>query len=420
MTRPVYVVGIGMTPFGRHPDLDVKALTGQAVGLALADAGLPASAIEAAYFANATQGHMEGQQMIRGEIALRSMGIGEIPVFNVENACASGSSALQLAVTALRAGDADVALAVGAEKMVSEDRPRMFSAFDGAWDVATAEANLRRLVELGHGIEPPPGSQSVRPYSVFMDVYAAFARFHMNRFGTTQRQLAAVAAKNHAHSVHNPLSQYRRAFSIDEVLAAAPIVYPLTLPMCSPVSDGAAAVVVATEEGLRRSGLDRGRAVRVLACVVQSGSDRPAAEVERHCTALAARRAYALAGVGPADIDVAEVHDATAMGEIIQVENLGFCAYGAGGQMAEAGESALGGRLPVNPSGGLESKGHPIGATGLGQVAELVMQLRGEAGSRQVAGARIALAENGGGLHGIEEAVACITILSRQAGGQRG
>lgn len=414
MTRPVYVIGTGMTPFGRHANLDVKALTRQAVSLALADAGLQTTAIEAAYFANATQGHMEGQQMIRGEIALRGMGIGEIPVFNIENACASGSSALQLAVTALRAGDAEIALAVGAEKMVSPDRDRMFSVFDGAWDVATARENLRRLVELGHGIQPPRGTQSERPYSVFMDVYAAFARFHMNRFGTTQRQLAAVAAKNHAHSVHNPLSQYRKAFSINEVLAAAPITYPLTLPMCSPVSDGAAAVVVATAEGLRRHGIGSNRAVRVLACVVQSGSDRPADEIDRHCTALAARRAYSLAGVGPADIDVAEVHDATAMGEVIQVENLGFCAYGEGGRLAESGETTIGGRIPVNPSGGLESKGHPIGATGLAQVHELVMHLRGEAGSRQVEGARIALAENGGGLHGIEEAVACVTILVRE------
>jgi acetyl-CoA acetyltransferase len=411
----VYIVGVGMTPFGRHPGLDIKALTRAAVGEALRDAGLGAGAIEAAYFANATQGHMEGQQMIRGEIALRSLGIGEIPVVNVENACASGSTALQLAVTALRAGDAGVALAVGAEKMVSPDRQRMFSVFDGAWDVATPEMNARALLDLGEGVTPPPGTMSDKPYSVFMDVYAAFARYHMKRFGTTQRQLAAVAAKNHTHSVHNPLSQYRKAFSIEEVLAATPIAYPITLPMCSPVSDGAAAAIVATREGMRRHGLDPKRAVAVLACVVQSGSDRVAAAVERHCTALAAKRAYDKAGIGPGDVDVAEVHDATAMGEIIQVENLGFCGYGDGGALAERGETRIGGRLPVNPSGGLESKGHPIGATGLGQIHELATQLRGEAGPRQVANARIAIAENGGGVIGIEEAVACITILARHA-----
>ncbi len=407
----IFVVGVGMTPFGRHPDLDVKALTRGAVAAALVDAGLTPAAIEAAYFANATQGHMEGQHMVRGEVALRTMGIGGIPVVNVENACASGSTALQLAVTALKAGDADIALAIGAEKMVSPDRDRMFSAFDGAWDIAERESIAKALMALGTGIEPPTGTRSDKPYSVFMDVYAAFARFHMKRFGTTQRQLAAVAAKNHAHSVDNALSQYRKAYSIDEVLAAAPIAYPLTLPMCSPVSDGAAAVIVATADGLRRHGIDPKRAVRVLAVAIQSGSDRAAEDVHLHVSALAARRAYDAAGVGPEDIDVAEVHDATAMGEIIQVENLGFCAFGDGGALAEHGETAIGGRLPVNPSGGLESKGHPIGATGLAQIHELVTQLRGEAGRRQVAGARTAISENGGGLHGIEEAVACVTLL---------
>jgi acetyl-CoA acetyltransferase len=248
-----------------------------------------------------------------------------------------------------------------------------------------------------------------------MDVYAAFARFHMQRFGTTQRQLAAVAAKNHAHSIHNPLSQYRKAFTVDEVLAAAPITYPLTLPMCSPVSDGAAAIIVATAQGLKRHGLNPKRAVRVLSTVVQSGSDRPATDVHMHCSALAAKRAYNIAGVGPTDVSVAEVHDATAMGEIIQVENLGFCPYGDGGTLAQRGESCIGGRIPVNPSGGLESKGHPIGATGLGQIHELVLQLRNEAGPRQVQGARIAVAENGGGIHGLEEAVACVTILGRHS-----
>jgi acetyl-CoA acetyltransferase len=404
-----------MTSFGRHPDLDVKQLTRWAINEGLADAGIAPSAIEAAYFANATQGHMEGQHMVRGEIALRSMGVGEIPIVNVENACASGSTALQLAVTALKAGDADIALAVGAEKMVSPDRDRMFSAFDGAWDVATKEANVHKLLELGRGVEPPPGTASDKPYSVFMDVYAAFARFHMKRFGTTQRQLAAVAAKNHTHSVHNPLSQYRKPFTTEEVLAAAPITYPLTVPMCSPVSDGAAAVVVGTAAALKRLGVDPRRAVRVLACVIQSGSDRIPEDMHRHCTALAAKRAYQAAGIGPDDVDVAEVHDATAMGEIIQVENLGFCKYGEGGTLAERGDTLIGGRIPVNPSGGLESKGHPIGATGLGQIHELVTQLRGKAGSRQVKGAKIAIAENGGGLQGIEEAVACITILRRDA-----
>ena len=409
----VYVVGVGMTPFGRMLDKDIKTMTKEAVNAALADAGLEATALQAAYFANASQGHMEKQHMVRGQIALRSMGIGQIPVVNVENACASGSSALNLAVTFLKAGEGDIALAVGAEKMFSKDRELMFGAFDGAWDVSRKDEIGKRLMRLGEGVDAPPGTTSDKPYSVFMDVYAAFSRYHMARFGTTQRQIAAVAAKNHRHSVENPLSQFRNSYSIDEVLSAPPITYPLTLPMCSPVSDGAAAVVVATESGLRRYGIDRSRAIRVLASVVQTGSDRDPSEVENHCTARAARRAYEKAGVGPGDISVAEVHDATAMGEIIQIENLGLCAFGYGGAISERGETAIGGRVPVNPSGGLESKGHPVGATGLAQVHELVAQLRHEAGPRQVNGARIAIAENGGGLHGIEEAVACVTILGK-------
>jgi acetyl-CoA acetyltransferase len=411
--QAVYVIGVGMTPFGRLADLSVKDLTRHAVQAALDDADCGAQALEGAFFANTVQGHMEGQHMIRGQIALREMGIGRIPVANVENACASASTAFNLAVVFLRAGAGDVALAVGAEKMYSDDRERMFSAFDSGWDVHNADAIRRRLVKLGEGVDVPPGTTSPRPYSVFMDVYAAFARDHMRRFGTTQRQIAAVAAKNHAHSVENPLSQYRRPYTVEEVLAAAPITYPLTLPMCAPISDGAAAAVLCTEAGLKRLGADRGRAIRVLASVLQSGSDRSPDEFDRHCTHLASKRAYELAGVGPQDVSVAEVHDATAVGEIMQIENLGFCAFGDGGPASERGDTRIGGRIPVNPSGGLESKGHPIGATGLGQIFELVTQLRGEAGARQVQGARVAVAENGGGLQGVEEAAACITVLAR-------
>lgn len=411
--QDVFVVGVGMTPFGRMLDRDIKSLAKEAVEGALADAGLEPSAVEAAYFANASQGHMERQHMIRGEIALRAMGIGGIPVVNVENACASGSTAFGLAVNFLKAGEGDVALALGAEKMFSRDRELMFGAFDSAWDVSDDAAIRERLLKLGEGVEAPAGTTSDKPYSVFMDVYAAFSRHHMKKWGTTQRQLAAVSAKNHAHSVENPLSQFRQPYSVEEVLGAPPITYPLTLPMCSPISDGSAATVLATREGLRKFGIDESRAIRVLSCVVQTGSDREPDAVERHITALAAKRAYEKAGIGPEDVSVAEVHDATAMGEIIQMENLGFCAFGEGGPISERGDTRLGGRIPVNPSGGLESKGHPVGATGLAQVYELVGQLRGEAGPRQVEGARIALAENGGGLHGIEEAVACVTILAK-------
>jgi acetyl-CoA acyltransferase len=244
-----------------------------------------------------------------------------------------------------------------------------------------------------------------------MDVYAAMAKFHMKRFGTTERQLAAVAAKNHHHSTFNPLAQYRNDMSIEDVLTARMITWPLTLPMCAPISDGAAAAILVREEALDR--FDRNRAVQVCASVLGSGSDRGPEEVEKHICHRLALKAYDHAGIEPKDISVAEVHDASAFGEIVQLENLGFCDFGEGGRLAERGETALGGRIPVNPSGGLESKGHPIGATGLAQIYELVLQLRGEAIDRQVDGARFAIAENGGGFHGYEEAAACLTILSR-------
>ena len=411
MAEDIFVVGVGMTAFGRATDRSLKALVAEAVAKAFVDAGADAGSIGAAYFANSTQGHMDGQHMVRGQIALRPLGIEGVPVVNVENACAGGSTAFALAVNHVRAGGCDIALAVGAEKMISPDRSLMMSVFDSGWEVAEAEDNRARLTSLGEGVVVPEGSTSPKPYSVFMDVYAAFARQHMRQFGSTQRQFACVSSKNHGHSVHNPLAQFREPFSVEQVLGAAPITFPLTLPMCSPVSDGAAAVIVASRNGLRRLGLSEAGAVRVLATVIQTGTERDPSAAERHITALAARRAYELASIGPGDVSVAEVHDATAVGEVIQTENLGFCAFGEGGLLAERGETTIGGRIPVNPSGGLESKGHPIAATGLGQLHELVHQLRGSAGARQVEGARIAVAENGGGLFGIEEAVACVTVL---------
>lgn len=409
---PVYIAGVGMTPTGKFLDRSIKQLAAAAVQAALSDAGLSISDIESAYFSNATQGVLEGQTMIRGQIALRSMGFESIPIFNIENACASGSSAFNLAVQYVRSGAGDIALAVGAEKMFCTDKARMFSVFDGGWDVTAAEETKRKLLQMGHGIEPPEGSTSKSQYSIFMDVYASWGRFHMREFGTTQRQIAAVSAKNHGHSVHNPLAQHRNAYTIDEVLAAPPITYPLTLPMCAPISDGGAAVVVCSEAALVRLA-DRRRAIKVLASVVATGSNRRPEDLAQHITVKASKLAYELAGVGPQDISVAEVHDATAIGEIVQSENLGFCAFGEGGQLAERGDTTIGGRIPINTSGGLESKGHPIGATGLGQLHELVVQLRGEAGVRQVQGARLAIAENGGGLYGIEYSTAAITILGR-------
>ncbi|MFN3748309.1 MAG: thiolase family protein [Sphingorhabdus sp.] len=407
----VYVCGVGMTHFGRHPDRSVQNLASEAAAAALRDAGAETTDVQAVYYGGATAGVLQGQSFISGPIMARHAGFAGCPVFSVENACASGATAFHLAVQAVKSGECEVVLALAAEKMNVPDKARMFGVFDGAWDVSTAEQNKATLLALGAGIVPPPGTMSDKPYSIFMEIYAALSRRHMHRYGTTQRQIAAVAAKNHVHSVHNPLAQFREAMAIEQVLAAPPITYPLTLPMCSPISDGGAAALVCSEAAAKR--LQHSRAVKVLSSVVLSGVEHDLNDPEQGIGRRAARRAYERAGLGPDEVDVAELHDATAMGEIINAEALMFAPDGLAGLAAERGEFSIGGRLPINPSGGLESKGHPIGATGLGQIYELVAQLRGEAGARQVEGARIALQENGGGLLGVEEAVVAVSLFGR-------
>jgi acetyl-CoA acyltransferase len=410
MKDDVFIVGVGMTRFGRWLERSLKSLVAESAVQALKDANCQTADIEAAYFSNTTQSIIEGQHLIRGQIALREIGIESIPIVNVENACASGSTAFYQAINHLRAGAADIALAVGAEKMYDEDRSKSAAVFDGGWDVHQSKAVAARLASIGAGF-PTPEDRGPGVASPFMELYASLAKGHMRQFGTTERQLATVAAKNHRHSTLNPLSQYQNDMSVEDVLAGKLIAWPLTLPMCSPISDGAAAAVLCTKRGLQR--LSEVRPIKVLGCVLASGSSREWPDTEAHVCRRAADKAYNDAGVGPQDISVAEVHDASAFAEIVQIENLRFCEIGQGGWLSERGGTALGGRIPVNPSGGLESKGHPIGATGLGQIYELVQQLRGEAGARQVADARLAIAENGGGFIGIEEAAAVITILGR-------
>lgn len=406
----VYLVGVGMTPFGKFLDKSVKTLTKESVSEALTDSGGKQEDIEAAWFSNTTQGVIEGQYLVPGEIALRDMGFEGIPMTNVENACASASTALNGAYTAIKAGVAEVTLAVGVDKMYSSDKAKSFEIFDGAIDVHNRTENFSALNKLGEGIETP--ADQIIPNekrSPFMDIYACFAKQHMKIFDLTQRQLAAVASKNHLHSTMNSKSQFNFEASIDEILDARLISWPLTLPMCSPISDGGAAAILCSEEALSK--FDKSRAVKVLASTMGTGIKRSAEDFENHITRRAAYRAYETAAIDPKDIDVAEVHDATAMGEITQSECLALCEFGDGGRLAESGETTLGGRIPINPSGGLESKGHPIGATGLAQIYELASQLRGECGKRQVDGARFAIAENGGGIYGIEEATCCVTIL---------
>ena len=399
-----------MTAFGRQPEVSVKQLVHEAVSAALADAGLEADAIRASFFACTTQGALEGQHTVAGQIALRDMGLDTWPVVNVENACASGDTALYMADAHVRAGLADVALAVGVERMTF-DKQGALDWFHGAWDVHAADKTVAALLELGEGVETPDDVEEPPPdqKSLFMDVYASLAKFHMRTYGMTQRQLAAVAAKDHRHSVHNGRAQYRKPFTPEEILAAPVISWPITLPMCSPITDGAAAVIVCSEEAVAKLG--RRRAIPIAAIELGSGSDRAPSDLDNHISARTCARAYKRAGIGPDDIDVAEVHDATSFGEVLQTESLGLVPRGEGAIAAERGETTIGGRIPVNLSGGLVSKGHPIGATGLAKTFELVRQLRGESDGLQVDGARWSISQGGGGFYGIEDASTCVTIL---------
>jgi acetyl-CoA acyltransferase len=410
-----YIVGAGMTKLGKHLDRSVKQLTAESVSMALEDAGIAREAVQAAWFCNTRQGALEGQHGVRGQASLRAYGFEGIAIFNTDNACASSSSGLMQAYAAVTAGIYDVALVVGTEKMnYPEKRVEMFEAFKGSWDRDLADEQLARLLATGEGLElPPEALAETGERSVFMDIYAAQARFHMKTFGTTQRQIAAVAAKNHGHSQLNPYAQYRFPMTIEEVLADRLIAWPITRSMCAPMSDGSGALVVVSDSALGKIG--RSRAIHIRGIGVSSSSNRTPEQYDRHLTRVAAQRAYEMAGVGPEDVSVAELHDASAIAEIIHSENVGFCAYGEGGKLVESGRTQLGGSLPINVSGGLLSKGHPIGATGAIQVFELVTQLRGEAGARQVEGAWIGLAENGGGFHGLEEAACVVTILEKPA-----
>lgn len=405
MTRNVYIAGVSMTAFGKRLDDTVKSLTATAVREALDDAGIVTGDIQAAWFSNTRQPMLEGQNTIRGQIALRSAGISGIPIANIENACASGSTAVLQAMAAIRAEMIDIALVVGTEKMVYPDRPeKVAAAFAGGTDVHDPESVLDYIVSIG-GEKPGPDR------SIFMDLYAAQARVHMDRFGTTQEDLARIASNTHCHGANNPKAQYRTPFTVEEVLADKPIVFPFTRAMCAPVSDGAAATVLCSERALKR--LVKGRTVRVRACALLSTMERNKDDYANHIGRRAANAAYEEAGVGPSDIDVVEIHDATAYAAVQQIENLGLSEPGGVGACLRHGEFRIGGRVPVNPSGGLLAKGHPVGATGIAQIYELTTQLRGEAGPRQVEKARLAIAENGGGFLGVEEGATTVTILER-------
>lgn len=412
--RDVYVIGVGMTRFGKYMDRNMKSLAEEAVTRALEHGGVDKSALQAAWVGNSVQGIVTGQESIRGQVVLRAMGIGAIPVMNVENACASASSAFYGAWMGVGSGVYDVALALGMEKLVMEDKQKSFQVFWAATDVELMEA-FKAMMKAEEDKKKEMGAKTAgeggagKSRSAFMDIYSLAARSHMKRYGTTQRQLAVISAKNHYHSSMNPYAQYQMNMTVEEVLAAPEVSYPLTRPMCSPMGDGAAAAILCSKEFAKKIGARK--LVKVRACALGSGRDRDFDEED--LGKRLSRAAYEAAGVGPEDINVVEVHDATAFGELQQTEALGFCGEGEGGPFAESGATTLGGKIPINTSGGLESRGHPIGATGLAQICDLTWQLRGECGKRQVEGARLALAENGGGNIGIEEAAMVITILEK-------
>jgi acetyl-CoA acetyltransferase len=386
--RDVYVAGVGMTRFAKQPGRTLKDLTAEAVTAALKDAGQSVRDVRSCYFGNAVAGSMTGQEMLAGQFLLRPLGLAGIPVFNVENACASASTAFHLAWQAVATGVQDAVLAVAAEKMTHPDKARSFAAIAGSVDVETVPA------------DPPAGR------SFLMDMYAGAALRYMERTGTTRADLARVVVKNHRHGQLNPAAQYGGELTVEQVLAAREIVWPFTLQMCSPISDGAAAALLVSQDLC-----SPGPAVAVLASAVRSA---PADEMTS-VTSLAAAAAYEQAGLGPADLHCVEVHDAAASAELVIYEQLGLAGPGDGAALIRGDHTMLGGPLPVNTSGGLLARGHPIGATGLAQIVEAVVQLRGTADARQVPGARIALTQNAGGWRGSDNVASVIHIFGRRA-----
>ncbi|MBW2316710.1 MAG: thiolase family protein [Deltaproteobacteria bacterium] len=402
------VAGVGMTPFGKHMDTGLKALGAEAVTAALADAGIGQDELECAYVGNAAAGLVTGQESIRGQVILRSIGLGKLPVINVENACASASTAFNQAAAMVTAGMYDIVLALGVEKLYHPDKKKSFGAFSGAVDVEAMAAIMKGLQQgAAKGGAKSASSGAGEKRSMFMDIYAAMARGHMAQYGTTAEQFAMVSAKNSFHGSMNPRAQFREAMTVEEVLAAPMIAEPLTRPMCSPIGDGGAAVVIVSEKKAREMGIQN--PVKVVSSVLVSGWDH--GMEEDGAAEVCAKTAYEEAGVGPEDLSVVECHDASAPAEVLATESLSLCPKGDGGKLVEEGATRLGGRIPVNTSGGLLRKGHPVGATGIAQIVELTEQLQGRSGDRQVEGASVGLAHNGGGNIGTDAAAMCVTIL---------
>jgi acetyl-CoA C-acetyltransferase len=382
--RSVAVIGIGKTPFGALAGRDLRSLAVEAVENALGDAGIAPKQVEAFYLGNFAGPSFVGQNHLAPYVGMAA-GFEGIPCTRFEDACASSGSAFFHAWQSVAAGVYDVVVAAGAEKMTSQSTPRVAEILAGAGDMS------------GEG----------RAGATFPALFAMIARRHMHQYGTTREQLAAVAVKNHANGAKNPLAHMRKVISLEQALAGKPIAEPLTVYDCSLISDGAAAVVIVPLDQAARY---RSRWAKILAVVQTSDHvalDRKADITLFPAVKAAGEKAYSLAGLGPKQIDLAELHDCFTIAEIIASEDLGFAAKGEGGPLAASGETAINGRIPINTSGGLKAKGHPVGTTGVGQICDVVMQLRGDAGERQVAKHQIGLAQNLGG----SGATCVVTIL---------
>lgn len=389
--RSPAIAGIGMTKFGRHLDLTLKQLAGPAIAQALSDAGMSTDDIDMAFVANSMSAVITGQAAVVGQSVLRAAGFAGIPVFNIDNACAGSSSALSLAAQAIRSGSAEAVLVVGVEKLYSTDRAKTYTALNGAADLEGIDLT---------GVD-------LTKESVFVKAaYPPRIRAYTQKYRLAAETLAAIAVKNRSNAGLNPLAQYTAPVTPEDVLASRMVVEPITALMCAPISDGATAVVLTSAD---RASDGRHQPVWLRACEVgMAGADG----AESSTIARISQRAYRTAGLGPADIHLAEVHDSIAFNELLAYEELGFCGPGEATELVNRGRTLLGGDIPVNTSGGLESRGHPIAATGLAQIIELVIQLRGEAGGRQVQDARHALAENAGGYAGGDTAAIAVSILS--------
>ncbi len=388
--RNVIIGGIGMTPFGKFLDRNLKSLSEEAARLALRDAGATPPDVDRVFFGNAAAGVVTGQEMIRAQSSLRNTGLAGKPMFNIENACASGSSALNLAWLSVASGQAETALVIGAEKLSHADKAVSFGAFAKAVDLE----------------EPLPEGLTTGTGSLFMDLYAAKARKWMEQTGAQASDFARVVVKSRHAASLNPLAQFRNETTVEEVLGSRMVSNPLTLFMCSSIGDGAAALFICSETYAAKHDI---RPVYIRASSIVSASADGSGEL---VAVRAAKQAYEDSGIGPSDVHVVELHDASAPAELIHYENLGLCEPGDAPKLIRSGDTGIGGRISVNPSGGLLSRGHPVGATGVAQIVELTLQLRGTAGARQRPAAKVALAENNGGQLAGDSAVALVTILS--------